>query len=146
MKKIISTLIFSAIGIVTMGQNSSAPKDSTTFRGYLYNREYGIYIDFDFYHNNIQVPNQEIYGELPGYLGDYQDARKWLFVSAQIKGNKKADLNIINDYGSEDLKATLTVKNDSTYILRQNEGSTLKIARNRKWVKLPTQLEFIKRK
>lgn len=130
---------------MTIAQNTMEDSDTTTFQGYLYNKEFDIYIDFNFYRNNILVPNQDVYGELPGYLGDKRDARKWLFVSAQIKGKKKAAVSIINDYGSEDLTATLTVKNDSTYILRQDEGSTIKIARNRKWVKLPTQLEFIKR-
>ncbi len=145
MKKTLLLLIFSAISLLTIAQSPLRDNDSITFSGYLYNKEYDIYIDFNLYHNNIVVPNQEIYGELPGYLGDKQDARKWLFVSAQIKGKKKATISIINDYGSEDLTATLTVKDDSTYIFRQDEGSTIKIARNRKWLKLPTQLEFIKR-
>ena len=45
-----------------------AQKDSI-FKGYLYNDEYQVYIEMDFYHNNIKVPGQEIFGELPGYFG-----------------------------------------------------------------------------
>ena len=32
------------------------------FKGYLYNDEYQVYIEMDFYHNNIKVPGQEIFG------------------------------------------------------------------------------------
>jgi hypothetical protein len=52
---------------------------------------------------------------------------------------------MINDYGSEDLTAILTAKNDSLYELRQVEGSTLKVPKNGKWQKLPKTLEFKRR-
>ena len=50
--------------------------------------------------------------------------------------------SIINDYGSEDLMAKLVVENDSTYLLKQINGSTLKIVVDNKWVKLPKTLEM----
>lgn len=144
MKKYYLLLIFSMISWVTYAQKQAVSADSTLFCGYYVNKEFNIYLDIDFFHNNIEVPGQELFGKLPGYLGDKQDSRKWLFVAAEIKSNKKAMLSVINDYGSEDLKASLTLKNDTTVLLKQEEGSDLKIARNRKWQKLPTQLEFIK--
>lgn len=151
MKKILAfaiILLFSTpILAQTIRTDSVSPKanaDSTTFKGYLYNKQYNVYINMDFYHNNIIVPYQEIYGELPGYFGDKQDGRKWLFTNATIKNKKEAEIQIINDYGSEDLVATLTRVNDTTYVLKQGKGSTIKIARNRKWVKMPGELEFIK--
>ena len=55
-------------------------------------------------------------------------------------------MNLINDYGSEDLTATLTRKNDSIYILKQESGSTLKVPKNSKWQKLPKVLELKLRK
>ena len=67
-----------------------------------------------------------------------------LITSARIEG-KKANLALINDYGSEDLTATLTCKNDSIYILKQEEGSQLKVPKNGKWQKLPKTLEFKRR-
>ena len=123
---------------------NTAEKDSTTFRGYLYNQKYDVFIVMDFYHNNIVVPYQEIYGEMPGYFGDKRDGRKWLFTNATIKNKHTAIIQITNDYGSEDLTATLRQVNDSTFQLHQDKGSTLKIARNRKWVKMPTSMTFIK--
>ena len=88
------------------------------------------------------MPGQEILGQLAGYLGDECDGRKWLFTEAKVETDAKATIAVINDYGSEDLTATLTVNPDGTYTLRQEKGSVLKIARNRKWVKLPKSLVF----
>ena len=54
-------------------------------------------------------------------------------------------MTMINDFGSEDLEASLTRKNDSIYIFKQEKGSTVKIPKNGKWQKLPKTLEFKKR-
>lgn len=98
----------------------------------------------DLENSSIIVPQQEIFGKIPGYLGDNKDSRKWLITNATITSDGKASLSIINDYGSEDLKATLQMLNDTTYILLQESGSTIKLARNRKWLKLPQKLIFKK--
>ena len=124
---------------------NSVGKDSTTFKGYLYNQKYDVFIVMDFYNNNVVVPQQEIYGDMSGYFGDRQDGRKWLFTSATIKNNKTAEIQIINDYGSEDLTATLSTDDGKNFKLKQGKGSTLKIARNRKWQKMPKELDFVKR-
>jgi hypothetical protein len=63
-------------------------------------------------------------------------------VEAEIEDEKKASMTLINDFGSEDLEATLTRKNDSVYIFKQEKGSTVKIPKNGKWQKLPKTLEF----
>ena len=112
------------------------------FKGYLYNDEYQVYINMDFYRNNIKVPGQEIFGELPGYFGSKRDGRKWLFVTAELKDSITAKLTITNDYGSEDLEAVLRRLPDGSFELQQNDGSTIKIAVNRKWVKIPKRLQF----
>ena len=112
------------------------------FKGYLYNDEYQVYINMDFYRNNIKVPGQEIFGELPGYFGSKRDGRKWLFVAAELKDSITAKLTITNDYGSEDLEAILRRLPDGSFELQQNDGSTIKIAVNRKWVKIPKRLQF----
>ena len=118
-------------------------KDSTTFRAYLYNNEYDVYLKINFYDEDIKVPGQELYGTLPGYLGKKNNSFCWVITSAKIKDKKTATMNLINDYGSEDLTATLSYNpKDSTYTLKQNVGSTIKIARNRKWVKLPGTMLF----
>lgn len=144
MRKILFVMLVSlfCLPLMALAQENA---DTTSFKGYLYNKEYNVFLQIDFYHQNVIVPRQEVYGEMAGYFGDCQDGRKWLFTSATIKNDHLAEIEIINDYGSEDLKATLTKVNDSTFVLRQGEGSTIKIARNRKWQKMPKELTFIKR-
>ena len=121
-------------------------KDSTTFRAYLYNNEYDVYLNINFYDQNIKVPGQELYGDLPGYLGKKNNSFCWVITSVKIKDKNTATMNLINDYGSEDLTATLTQKNDSIYILKQESGSTLKVPKNSKWQKIPKTLEMKRRK
>ncbi len=123
---------------------SFAQKDSTIFKGYLSNNEYEVYLQINFYQNDIKVPGQEIFGTIAGFLGDRKDSRKWLITNAAIEG-KTAHLSIINDYGSEDLIADLTLESDGTYSLKQITSSNIKIARNRKWVKIPKKLTFMKK-
>ena len=145
MKKALILSFALIISLCAAAQSTAQEKDSTTFKGYLYNEKYNVYIVLDFYHNNIVVPNQEIYGEMAGYFGDRQDGRKWLFTEAKIIDKGKAEIQIINDYGSEDLTAELSVTPEGKYIFKQLKGSTMKIARNRKWLKLPKTIEFIRR-
>ena len=109
------------------------------FHAYLINNEYDVYLRINFYDQDITVPGQELYGQLPGFLGKKHNSFCWIITSAEIKGNT-ATLSLINDYGSEDLIATLTQKNDSVYVLKQGEGSTLKVPKNGKWQKLPKTL------
>ena len=115
------------------------------FHAYLINNEYDVYLRINFYDEDISIPGQELYGQVPGFLGKKHNSFCWVITSAQIKGNA-ATLSMINDYGSEDLVATLTQKNDSVYVLKQDEGSTLKVPKNGKWQKLPKTLEFKRQK
>ena len=123
----------------TMAQEVEEP-----FRAYLFNKEFSVYLRIDFYHEDITVPGQELYGKLPGYLSKQHNSFCWLITSAEIEG-KKATLQMINDYGSEDLTATLIVESDSIYVLKQTGGSTLKVPNNSKWQKLPKTIEFKRR-
>lgn len=124
-----------------------AAQSDKVFHTYIYNDEFKVYMDINLYENNIIVPNQELFGETPGYFGAKRDERKWLITSAKIDGKNTATLEIVNDYGSEDLTATLTFNpEDGSYVLKQKSGSRIKIVVNRKWVKIPTELKFVPRK
>jgi hypothetical protein len=122
-----------------------AQSDSTAFRAYLYNNDYEVFLRINLYEQDITVPGQELYGQLPGYLSKKRNSFCWLITSANIVSDKEAVLSLINDYGSEDLTARLIRQNDSTYTLKQMEGSTLKVPKDGKWQKLPKTLE-LKRK
>ena len=110
------------------------------FSGPIENKAHGVYVVMDFYHEGVSVPGQELFGQVPGFLAQTTDSRKWIIVEAKVVKPTQAELTIVNDYGSEDLTATLTLESDGTYTLRQLEGSALKIVANRKWVKLPKKL------
>ncbi|HBN47112.1 MAG TPA: hypothetical protein DD401_05770 [Prevotella sp.] len=145
MKKIITTFLLLAVTSAALAQGKAASVDTTTFAGIFDNKEYNVYLDIDFYHNDVVVPGQEVFGEMAGYFGDKRDSRKWLFTSAEIIDSTTAKVSITNDYGSEDLVATLSKQPDGSFVLKQEEGSTLKIARDRKWVKMPKRLPFTRR-
>jgi hypothetical protein len=141
MRRISFTILAFFLAISTFAEQ----KDSTTFRAYLYNNEFEVYLKINFYDEDIKVPGQELYGPLPGYFGKKNNSFCWVITSAKIKDKKTATMNLINDYGSEDLTATLTRKNDSIYILKQESGSTLKVPKNSKWQKIPKTLELKRR-
>ena len=124
---------------------SFAQEEKDAFRAYLYNNEYEVYLRINFYDQDVTIPGQELYGELPGYLGKKNNSFCWLITSCKVKNEKEADIQLINDFGSEDLSAELIRQNDSIYILRQGEGSTIKVPQKGKWQKLPKTLEFIKK-
>jgi hypothetical protein len=140
MKRLILFLIACQISVLS----ASAQKTDKPFRAYIYNNEYEVFMRLDLYSESITVPGQELYGNLPGYLGKRHNSFCWLITSAKIDGNT-AELQMINDYGSEDLTARLTVEKDSLYVLRQVEGSTLKVPKEGKWQKLPSKLVFKRR-
>lgn len=139
MKKLLILSFVCLTSIVLNAQNTSEP-----FRAYLINNEYDVFLKIDFYKQNITVPGQDLYGELPGYLSKNKNSFCWLVTSVKIEG-PTAHFAMINDYGSEDLTASLTIKDDSIYVLRQEDGSTLKVPKNGKWQKLPKSLEFKRR-
>lgn len=153
---IITVLFFSTNlkaqdNIITKRVESSVSKKSkveqnndSIFKAHLVNDEFQVWIDLDLYHNNILVPRQEIFGEVPGFFGAVRDTRKWIISDATIKG-KKAILTIINDYGSEDLKAELKHNSNGTYTLSRIDGSTMKIVVNNKWVNIPKDITFYKK-
>jgi hypothetical protein len=136
MKKIFVTFVLAFMLFPAVAQENKEP-----FRAYLFNKEYSVYLRINFYDQNISVPGQDLYGKLPGYLSKQHNSFCWLITSAEVDGNT-ATLQMINDYGSEDLTATLTAENDSLYVLKQIDGSTLKVPNNGKWQKLPKRLEL----
>jgi len=120
--------------------------DSLGFRGYLYNKEYDVFMRIDFYKSLVVIPGQEVFGTMPGYLSKVNTSYCWMVTSAEFKDDSTAILEMTNDYGSEDLVAELSQTSDSTFTLLQLKGSTLKVAQNRKWLKLPRELQFVRRR
>lgn len=129
--------------LLTLSATSIAEDD--VFRARLYNKEYDVFLKINLYEETETIPGQDILGETYGYLKKSTDQRVWIITGVEIdKSGKRVKLEMINDYGSEDLTATLTCESDSTYTLRQDEGSTLKVAGKGKWIKLPKIMKFKK--
>lgn len=137
MRKLSTTLLLTMLAIAIHAQQTTQP-----FVGRLANDEYEVYLQIDFQNQDISIPGQEVYGALPGYLGKKRNSFCWPITAVKKTGNGQYTINMINDYGSEDLTATLTLQKDSTYVLRQIDGSTLKVPKNGKWQKLPKSLVF----
>lgn len=126
-----------ACGITAFGQE--------TFKCKIVNKEYDIFMQLNLYEENVTIPGQEILGATYGYLKKNTDSRVWMITGVEISNDgKKANIELVNDYGSEDLTAELRLLNDGTYQLKQMEGSTLKVASKSKWLKLPKILIFNK--
>ena len=141
MNKILSLLAVLSCTLAIQAQQA----DSTVFRAYLYNEEYDVYMRINLYDQDIIISWQDIYGPLPGFLAKNDYNFCWMITDSKVSG-RKAELEMVNDYGSEDLTATLTLENDSLYVLRQKKGSALKVPNKGKWQKLPATLTFKKRK
>ena len=137
MKRIILPTLIALATVSAHAQEASKP-----FKAYLYNDEYEIFLRINFHDKDIKIAGQEVYGELPGYLGRKGNSFCWVIVDTKMESGHKVRMNLINDFGSEDLEASLTLKSDSIYILKQETGSPLKIPKNGKWLKLPKTLVF----
>ncbi len=141
MKKtlVISTLILFVFSAM-FAQNPEKP-----FKGRFENKEYNVYLVLNLHDQNVKVPGQDLYGELPGYLGKRLNSFCWLITGSKVKSKTKATIELINEYGSEDLEATLTLQGDSLLTLKQGEGSNIKVPNKGKWQKLPDTLVFKKK-
>ena len=136
MKKIVFLIIMVLSTINVLGQSAEP------FKGKFVNDEYQIYLKLNAYDQDIMVPDQEIYGELPGYFGSKRDSRLWLVLECELINDKTVELKVINDYGSEDFTARLTMNDDGTFTLKHINGSTYKIVVDSKYVKIPKKLEM----
>lgn len=135
MKKLLTILALLIMTLSTWAQTTDKP-----FSGRLENKELEVALVIDLYQQQLRVPQQEdIFGPVAGYFYYKHDGRKWIIVSCELQGDQ-ALLTIINDYGSEDLTATLSLQPDGSFVLKQESGSTLKIVKNRKWVKIPKRI------
>ena len=143
MKKLFLILftLHSSLFTLSAQQEADGP-----FKCVVTNNEYNVFLRLNLYEETIPIPGQEILGNTYGYLKKPTDSRVWIITGVDISADgKKASLEMINDYGSEDLNAELIISNDTTYLLRQLQGSTIKVAGKNKWIKLPKELKFIKK-
>lgn len=138
MKKLLFIMLLQLTAAMAVAQEKR-PFDAT-----IRNEEYKIYIRLNLYDNNVKVPGQDVLGEVGGYFGSTQSSSKWFIVGSTVIDAHTAEIEVINDYGSEDFTATLKANADGTYTYKKEDGSTLKFAVRGKWQKLPSRLELKK--
>lgn len=125
-------------------QNNVTSNDSIAFIGEFHNYEYNVYIKINLIDKDILVPGQEILGELDGYFGSTQSSHIWPITSSEVEGST-AQIEVINNYGSEDFTASIILKDNNTLEFKHLKGSTFKFPVNKKWQKLPSKLTFIRK-
>lgn len=116
----------------------------STFNVTLHNDEYKIYITMNLYDKDVDVPGQAVLGKVDGFIASKQSSSKWIIVSSRIISTTEAEIEVINDYGSEDFLAVIKRNADGTYSYNKKGGSTLKFAVRGKWQKIPGSLEMVK--
>jgi hypothetical protein len=112
----------------------------TLLKGTYYNAEYQIFLHLSVDSCDVTVPDQEIYGSLPGYFSSKRDSRLWLVTECERLKANKVEVTVINDYGSEDFTATLTEDDNGVLTMKHLGGSTYKIVVNSKYVKIPKEI------
>ena len=117
----------------------------TPFKGTFHNDEHEIFLVINLYDKDVTVWNQEIYGELDGYIGSKRNSLVWMITDSEILSDKKARIELINDYGSDDATADLTLIDENTIEYSRKSGSNLKFSKNGKWVKMPSKIVFRKK-
>ena len=136
-KTIILSFIISVIFLLP-----AYSQQQTLFKGTFVSQTDSVTMTIDLYENNITIDGQELLGDVSGYISVDYDFRRWIIVGSQFKNDNEALLTIVNDYGSEDLIATFTYEGEGRYRLKQQQGSTIKFGKNKKWIKLPKNLLF----
>ena len=138
MKKLSFALFMSLVPMLLPAQTDS------TFNVTLHNDEYKIYITMNLYDKDVDVPGQAVLGKVDGFIASKQSSSKWIIVSSRIISKTEAEIEVINDYGSEDFMAVIKRNADGTYSYTKKGGSTLKFAVRGKWQKIPGSLELVK--
>lgn len=140
MKKILFALLLAC------GALQAAAQENRPFATTIHDDEHKIYITMDLYDKDVTVPGQDVLGQMDGYIGSKQSRSLWMIISSTVIDERTAEIEVVNDYGSEDFTAELKVNRDGTYSYRKKDGSTLKFAVKGKWQKIPARVEFRKEK
>lgn len=133
---------YALISLLSLVSLLSAAQEERPFAVTISNDEYKIYIKMNLYDKDITVPGQDVLGQVDGYIGSSQSRNTWIIVSSRLTGRNTAEIELINDYGSEDLTAVIRHNADGTYSYRKKGGSTLKFGVKGKWQKLPATMVF----
>lgn len=143
MKTSVLIMLFCVLPFSMNAQEVDNDTTATEFKGRFVNDEYKIFVVINLKEKNVVIPKQEILGGLDGYFGSTQTSHAWAITSSKTKG-KKATIDVINNYGSEDFTATLSMSENGTLVFQHVKGSTFKFPVKSKWQKMPDKIVFEK--
>ena len=127
-KSVIIMILMTCLSVVTYAQN---------LKGKYSNEEYNFYLFLDVDNPKVKIPGDDLYGEMPGYFGAKGWELKWMIIECERVNEKKAEITVINDSGSEDFQATLTEDSEGNITMKHIDGSPFKSVINGKRVKVP---------
>ena len=82
----------------------------------------------------------EFYGIKDAKLMVSVNEKTKLLTDVTVKNDHSAVIDVINDYGSEDFTALLTLDGEGNITMKHQEGSTYKIVVKNKYVKIPSKI------
>lgn len=129
---------------VLLGMAATSLWSQQPFTCNLYSKEEKLNLVLDLYKETVEVPGMEMFGPMQGYLNGNVYGT-WVVTSSEVKNEKSALIRLSNDLGSETQEVELTRENDSVYWFRQLEGAVIKRAVNRKLIKIPSKILFLKK-
>lgn len=133
-------IVFISFLFIVLSASAQQP-----FKGKFENKEHEIFLMINLYDKNISVPGQEIYGEMDGFVGSKRNSLVWMITSSEVISDKKATIEIVNDYGSEDADAELTIIDENTILYTKKSGSNLRFSKNGRWFRTPSKIKFIRK-
>lgn len=119
-------------------------QSNDTFKETFINAENKVQIHLDLKGKSIVVPGYEFLGATPGYMcGNIYGI--WLLTSSKVRG-KELELRFSNDQGSDTQTILFKQITDSTFQYQTVGGNAVKRVINRKLVKMPSTMLFLKQK
>ncbi len=122
----------------------AAAQNDGPFKGTVRNKEYKIFITMNFYDKDIIADGNDVLGEMDGFIGSTQSNNKWFIIESRIKDRNTAEIDVVNEFGSEDFTAVLKTDGKGSYVLDKKDGSTMKFGVMGKWQKIPSDVTFTK--
>lgn len=135
-----------ALFVVCLVSALAVAQEARPFDVEIKNDEHKIYIKMNLYDKDVTVAGQDVLGQMDGYIGSTQSTGKWFIVASRVVKEDEAEVEVVNDYGSEEFTATIKANADGTYTYNKKGGSTLKFAVKGKWQKIPGKVEMVKKR
>lgn len=119
-------------------------QDNRPYKGIFYNKENDLRIVIDLYDTTVVAPAYSFLGRMHGYLtGRLHDM--WFITNCILKDGK-AYVEFTNDLGADSQDVVFSLTDDGNLNYNAQGTNYIRRAENGHWVKLPTEMVFVRRK